>query len=151
MEPPSPARLYATAAGALLFVLGIVGFFYDASFSGVHDLEPAFAGIEVNAWFDLLYVGVGALGVFVAGVASRLYSLAVGVLFTLLGIVGWGTEWLHLSVGLLGLAAVLGTPRSSQAGTKPGRTQGRSAARSISVGKKGRGSEPRSQPTGEGP
>jgi hypothetical protein len=109
MEPPSPARLYATVAGALLVVLGIVGFFYDASFTGLDDLEPALGVLEVNAWFNLLYVFTGAVGVLVAGASSRQYALAMGLLYTLLGIVGWGSEGLHFAIGLLGLAAVAGT------------------------------------------
>ena len=111
MEPPSPARLYATVAGALLVVLGIVGFFYDASFTGLNDLEPALGVLEVNAWFNLIYVLTGAVGVLVAGVASRQYALAMGLLYTLLAIIGWGSEGLHFAIGLLGLAAVAGTPR----------------------------------------
>jgi hypothetical protein len=105
MEPASPARLYATVAGALLVVLGIVGFFYDASFTSLDDLQPALGAIDVNAWFNLLYVFTGAIGVLVAGVASRAYSLAMGLLYLLLGIFGLGTEWLHLAIGALGLAA----------------------------------------------
>jgi hypothetical protein len=115
MEPPSPARLYAAAAGALLFVLGIVGFFYDASFTSLHETETALGVLQVNAWFNLLYVVTGAVGVLVAGVASRSYSLAIGVLFTVLGIFGLGTQWLHLAIGLLGLAAVAGTPKPTKA------------------------------------
>jgi hypothetical protein len=111
MEPPSPARLYASAAGALLLVLGIVGFFYDASFAALDDVQPALGAIDVNAWFNLLYVFTGAIGVLVAGVASRGYSLALGLLYTLLGIFGLGTEWLQLTIGVLGLAAAAGTPR----------------------------------------
>jgi hypothetical protein len=118
MEPASPARLYAGAAGALLVVLGIVGFFYDASFAALDDLEPALGALEMNAWFDLLYVATGAVGVLVAGVSSRAYALAVGLLFTLLGILGLGTQWLHLTIGLLGLAAVAGT-RNSKPLAKP--------------------------------
>jgi len=116
MEPPSPARLYATVAGAFLVVLGIVGFFYDASFTGLHDTEPALGVLEVNAWFNLLYVITGAVGVLVAGASSRSYALAMGVLFTALGIFGLGTQGLHLAIGLLGLAAVAG---NSKARAKP--------------------------------
>ncbi len=115
MEPPSPARLYAALAGALLFVLGIVGFFYDASFSPLDNLEPAFAGIEVNAWFNLLYVAAGTAGLLLAGAFSRSYALAVGALFTLLGAFGLGTQWLELTIGLLGLAAAAGTPKAAEA------------------------------------
>lgn len=116
MEPAGPARLYAALVGALLVVLGVVGFFYDASFAALDDLEPALGALEVNAWFNLFYVGAGAVGVLVAGVSSRSYALATGVLFTVLGIVGLGTQGLHLAIGLLGLAAVAGTP--SKTGTK---------------------------------
>jgi len=143
MEPPSPARLYATVAGALLVVLGIVGFFYDASFTGLHDTEPALGVLEVNAWFNLLYVLTGAVGVLVAGVASRSYALAMGVLFTALGIFGLGTQGLHLAIGLLGLAAVAGTPRE-----KP-RRRSRGSKRTKSVRKEPRNSEPRAKPAGD--
>jgi hypothetical protein len=136
MEPASPARLYATVAGALLVVLGIVGFFYDASFTALDDLQPALGAIDVNAWFNLLYVVTGAIGVLGAGVASRPYSLAMGLLYTLLAILGLGTEWLHITIGVLGLAAVAGTPRSEKRGSfvRPYRT------------KEPRDSQPRAKP-----
>jgi Domain of unknown function (DUF4383) len=117
MEPPSPARLYAAVAGALLVVLGIVGFFYDASFTGPDDLQPALGVLAVNAWFNLLYIGTGAVGVLAAGAGSRGYALAMGFLYTLLAIFGWGSEGLHLVIGLLGLAAAAGTPKP--VGSKP--------------------------------
>src|SRR3954470_14279354 len=114
MEPASPARLYAAVAGALLLVLGIVGFFYDASFAALDDLQPALGAIEGNAWLNLLYVLTGAIGILVAGVASRRYSLVVGLLYTLLGIFGPGTEWLHLAIGVLGLPAAPATRTQSR-------------------------------------
>ncbi|HET9153993.1 MAG TPA: DUF4383 domain-containing protein [Solirubrobacterales bacterium] len=140
MEPPSPARLYASAAGALLVVLGIVGFFYDASFTSLDDLQRALGAIEVNAWFNLLYVVTGAIGVLVAGVASRPYSLAMGLLYTLLGTFGLGTEWLQLTIGVLGLLAAAGTARSQSHGSfvRPYRT------------KEPRDSEPRAKAAREG-
>ena len=109
MEAPSPARLYASAAGALLVVLGILGFFYDASFGDLDHYEEALGGLEVNGWLNLFYMATGALGLLVAGASSRGYSLAIGLLYTVLAIVGWGTGWLHLVIGLLGLAAWAGT------------------------------------------
>jgi hypothetical protein len=125
MEPASPARLYASLAGALLVVLGIVGFFYDASFTALGDLEPALGALDVNAWFNLLYVLSGAVGVLVAGVASRQYAGAMGLLYTLLGIFGLGTEWLHLVIGVLGLAAAAGTPKPGPTRAKPRRSKPR--------------------------
>lgn len=122
MEAPSPARLYATVVGALLVVLGLVGFFYTASFGGLGHYEDALGGLQVNAWLNLFYLAVGGIGVLVAGVSSRSYALATGVLFTVLALVGWGTGALHLVLGLLGLAAVAGTPKKrSKPRAKPAR------------------------------
>lgn len=122
MEAPSPARLYATVVGALLVVLGILGFFYDASFGDLDRYEEAFAGLKVNGWLNLFFIATGSVGVLVAGVSSRTYALAVGLLYTLLAIVGWGSGALFVTVGVLGLAAALGTPRPrSKARAKPAR------------------------------
>jgi hypothetical protein len=109
MEPPSPARLYATVIGALLVILGILGFFYTASFDRLDDYEEALGGLRANGWLNLFYVATGALGLLVAGASSRGYSLAIGLLYTVLAIVGWGSGGLNLVVGLLGLAAFAGT------------------------------------------
>jgi hypothetical protein len=129
MEPPSPARLYATAVGLLLVVLGILGFFYDASFGAADSYEDAFGALQANGWVNLLYVVTGALGLYVAGVASRGYSLIIGLLYVVLAIVGWGTGALHLVIGVLGLAAAAGTP-------KPGRKPRRSEPRAKPAGKR---------------
>jgi len=118
MEPPSPARLYAGLAGAGLLLLGILGFFYTASFAGLEDYEEALGTLQVNGWLNLFYVATGAIGLLVAGASSRTYSLVVGILFTVLAIVGWGSGALDLVVGLLGLAAAWGT---SEPRTKPAR------------------------------
>ncbi len=95
MEAASPARLYATLVGGLLVVLGIVGFFHDRS------------------WLNLLYAGTGTLGLIAAPCAARLYALCIGTLYT--GLAIWdfsgGDGWLHLALGVLGLAAVAGTPK----------------------------------------
>jgi hypothetical protein len=114
MEAPSPARLYAAVVGALLVVLGLLGFFYDASFGDLDRYEEALGTLEVNGWLNLLYVFTGALGLLAAGIAARGYALAVGLLYTLLAIIDWGTGALHLAIGLLGLAAVAGTPRAKR-------------------------------------
>lgn len=107
MEPPSPARLYATLAGAVLVVLGLLGFFGDLS------------------WVNFLHIAAGALGLLLAGYAARAYALWTGAIFAILGILGLATgsgeeilgrlptgsgeDWLHLALGLAGLAAVAST------------------------------------------
>ncbi len=127
MEAASPARLYATAVGALLVVVGIVGFFYSASFGSPGAVEAALGVLTVNAWLNVLHIATGALGLLLAGYASRRYALGLGVLYTALAIWGFaiaagaailgflpasgGDDTLHLIIGLLGLAAAAGTPK----------------------------------------
>jgi hypothetical protein len=127
MDPASPARLYATVIGALLVVLGIVGFFYSASFGSPGPVEAALGALRVNAWLNLLHVGAGALGLLMAGVASRRYALWLGAFYTALAIWGFaigggeailgflpasaGDDALHLALGLLGLAAAAGSSK----------------------------------------
>jgi hypothetical protein len=88
MEPPGPARLYATLVGAVLFIAGILGFFQDLS------------------WLNYFYVGSGAIGLFLAATAARPYALCAGAIYTGLAILEFSDRgWAHLAVGLLGLAA----------------------------------------------
>ena len=128
MEPASPARLYATAVGALLVLLGIVGFFYGSSFGSPGTLDHTLGALRTNAWLNLLWIALGALGLLTAGIASRTYALVTGTLLTVLGI--WGlildpgqsilsfipasgaNEPLNLTLGLLGLLAAAGSPRA---------------------------------------
>jgi hypothetical protein len=127
MEPASPARLYASTVGALLVILGVLGFFYGSSFGSPGTLDHTLGVFRTNGWENLLWIVVGALGLLLAGVASRAYALAAGLLLTVLGV--WGialdpggailgflpaasaNEALHLVLGILGLLAAAGTPR----------------------------------------
>jgi hypothetical protein len=136
MEVASPARLYAAVAGSVLVVLGILGFFYSASFGELDHYENALGGLEVNGWLNLVYLATGSLGVLLAGVASRQYSLAVGLLYTALAIVGWGTGWLHLVLGVLGLVAAAGTPSGRSRRAVRRRRPRRSKPRAKPAGKR---------------
>jgi hypothetical protein len=127
MEPPSPARFYASATGALLVILGILGFFYSASFGSPGETEEMLGVFAVNGWLNVIHIVLGAIGLLVAGFASRAYSLWLGLLFLVLAIWGFaiggtdailgflpantGDDLLHLALGLLGLAATAATPR----------------------------------------
>jgi hypothetical protein len=131
MEPASPARLYATAVGALLLILGIVGFFYGSSFGSPGTLDHTLGALRTNGWGNLFWAALGALGLLTAGTFSRSYALGVGLLLTVLGVWGLaldpggailgflpaagGDEALHLVLGILGLLAAAGTPRRLEA------------------------------------
>jgi hypothetical protein len=126
MDAPSPARLYAASVGAALIVIGIVGFFYSASFGSPGEVDQMFGIFAVNGWVNVLHVLSGALGLVVAGYAARRYSLWLGVLYVALALWGFaigsgdsilgflpvnsGDNLLHLILGALGVGAALSTP-----------------------------------------
>jgi hypothetical protein len=127
MDAPSPARLYAALVGATLVVFGIVGFFYSASFGGPGTVKEVFGAFSVNGWLNVFHVATGAIGLLVAGYAARQYALWLGALYVVVAIWGFaigsgdsilgflpvntGDDFLHLVLGLLGIAAAMATPR----------------------------------------
>ena len=117
----SPAGLYALVFGAVLLLVGVVGFFYSASFGAPGDVDAVFGAFDVNAWHNLVHLATGALGLAAASslVASRAYALGLGAVYVvvavwglilgdggvILGLVPINTEdnVLHLVIGLVGL------------------------------------------------
>ncbi len=85
METRSPAQVYALVMGATLVVVGILGFFYSASFgSGDDTAREAVLGIlDVNGWHNLLHIASGVLGLALIGSypASRAYAFGLGALY----------------------------------------------------------------------
>ena len=126
MEGATPARLYATLVGGTLVVVGMIGFFYSASFGGPGDVDDVFGIFAVNGWHNVVHILTGAIGLLVAGYAAREYALGLGAVYiviaiwgfiigggdSILGFIPVSTEdnWLHLALGLLGLAAGAATP-----------------------------------------
>jgi len=130
MDAPSPARLYASLVGAALVLFGIVGFFYSSSFGSPGEVDEIFGVFAVNGWANVLHILSGALGLFVAGYASRWYSLWLGAIYVVLAFWGFalgsgeailgflpvdtGVDLLRLVLGALGVAAALATPRPAK-------------------------------------
>jgi hypothetical protein len=131
MEASSPARLYATLIGGTLVVGGIIGFFYSSSFGSRGTVDDVFGVLSVNGWHNLVHILTGALGLLLAGYAARQYALGLGVVYLAIAIWGFilgsgsaildivpvNTEdnFLHLILGLLGIAAGLATPAARSA------------------------------------
>ncbi|HEX6602817.1 MAG TPA: DUF4383 domain-containing protein, partial [Solirubrobacterales bacterium] len=108
-----------------------------ASFGDLDSYEEVLGALQMNGWLNLFYVATGALGLLVAGGSSRGYSLAIGLLYTVLAIIGWGTGALNLLVGLLGLAAAAGTPTGRSRPVKKKRERPRrSESRAKPAGKR---------------
>jgi hypothetical protein len=131
MEGSSPARLYATLVGGTLVIGGIIGFFYSSSFGSPGHVDTAFGILDVNGWHNVFHIVTGGLGLLVAGYAARQYALGLGVLYVVIAIWGFiigdghsilsiipvNTEdnFLHVILGVLGVAAGLGTPAVARA------------------------------------
>jgi hypothetical protein len=125
-----PAEVYALVIGLTLVVAGIAGFFYSASFSAGDGTErDAVLGIlDVNGWHNLVHIASGAIGLFAAASygGARVYALVIGALYLVVAVLGFiagngdeilnlipvNTEdnFLHLLIGLAGIAAGLATP-----------------------------------------
>jgi hypothetical protein len=135
MEGSSPARLYATLIGGTLLVVGIIGFFYSASFGSPGEVDSVFGIFAVNAWHNIVHILTGAVGLLVAGYAAREYALGLGIVYTIVAIWGFiigsgdsilgfipvNTEdnFLHLILGVLGIGAGLATPAEGVEGPRP--------------------------------
>jgi Domain of unknown function (DUF4383) len=135
MADRSPAQVYALAIGLTLVVAGIVGFFYNGSFSTGDgtEREAVLGVLDVNGWHNLVHIATGALGLAVAFsyAGSRGYALGLGAVYVLVALLGFvagdGDEIfnlipvnsednvLHLLIGIAGVGAGLATP----AGERP--------------------------------
>jgi len=88
IDPPGPARLFATLVGAGLALYGIVGFFYDSSFAVPDDLRDALGLLSVNGWANTFHLLTGAAGLLLAGFAARSYAAWLCVVYAAIAIFG---------------------------------------------------------------
>lgn len=130
MDMSSPARLYCTLVGAVLVIAGILGFFYEASFATGDSLkgDEVIGLLAVNGWHNVVHLASGALLLAAAGGPARTVALGFGLIYVAIAIWGFfevedgvgdllellpiNTEdnWLHLIIGITGLAAGAATP-----------------------------------------
>ena len=87
------ARLYAYAAGAVLVLVGILGFFADRKLLGV---------FEVDTLHNLIHIASGAAALFAASrgeAYAKLYARIFGVIYALVLVAGL----IRLDYGVLSL------------------------------------------------
>lgn len=125
MSDSTPARLYAGVFGLVLTLTGILGFFYESSFSDDPAVRDSVLGLlDVNGFHNVVHIATGLLGLLAYGagaVASRQYALGLGVVYiavavwgfvlgdgeSILSIIPVNTEdnVLHTLIGVTGIAA----------------------------------------------
>jgi hypothetical protein len=130
MAARSPAQLYALVFGLVLVAVGILGFFYEASFSSGDDAErdAVFGILDVNGWHSVVHVASGVVGLAVAGsyANARMYALGFGAIYIVVAVLGFiygnGDEIfdiipvntednvLHALIGVSGIGAGMATP-----------------------------------------
>ena len=142
MDGSSPARLYCLLIGGVLVLVGILGFFYEASFAVGNEVvaDKVFGLLAVNGWHNLVHMTIGALLLIAAGGAARPAALFIGVLYLVLAALGFvatggdGIDFvasnsvlidlvpvndednvLHVILGVTGVIAALATPRGASA------------------------------------
>jgi Domain of unknown function (DUF4383) len=142
MDDSSPARLYCLLVGGVLVIAGIIGFFYEASFSTGDSIqtENVFGILGVNGWHNLVHIAIGGLLLIAAGGAARGAALFVGVLYLVLSALGFiatsdggigfiaqdntlvdlvpvnnEDNVLHLILGITGVLAAVATKESTAA------------------------------------
>lgn len=139
MAERSPAQLYAMIFGITLVGAGIVGFFYEASFSSGNDAarDAVFGILDVNGWHNLVHILSGVIGLAVVGsyANARLYALLFGAVYIVVAILGFiygnGDEIfsivpvntednvLHALIGIAGIGAGMATPAEPAPTTTP--------------------------------
>jgi len=87
----SPARLYCLLVGGALVIVGIIGFFYEASFATGDSIrtDDVFGIFAVNGWHNVVHIAIGSLLLVAAGSAARPAALLVGILFIAFSILGF--------------------------------------------------------------
>jgi hypothetical protein len=132
------AQVFCLVLGAVLVVAGIVGFFYNATFTSdksVHD--DVFGVLSVNGWHNIVHMLTGVVTLFFAfrpATQARTWALVFGVVYLVVAV--WGfvigsgdsilstipvntdDSVLHLILGVSGLA-VYGLTAPSAAPHRP--------------------------------
>jgi hypothetical protein len=133
MERRTPAQLYALVFGVVLVAAGILGFFYSAAFGTPGEVSPVLGILDVNGWHNLVHLATGALGLAAVGSAAyaRTYALLLGVVYVVVAVWGFvigsgeailtivpvntADNFLHVAIGVLGLAAGAASGRTTGA------------------------------------
>jgi hypothetical protein len=129
MEGKTLAQVYALTLGAVLVLVGLVGFLVEPSF-GIGDSAQrgTLIAFDINGWHNVVHVLSGIAGIALAGTAAkaRMYCIGYGVVYVLVTILGFvvgdgglllslipintADNLLHLVIALTGIGIGLSSP-----------------------------------------
>ena len=132
---PTPAQLYALVFGAVLLLVGILGFFANSDFGnlGSNVNGDELIAFEVNGWHNIVHAASGLLGLALwrSATGARVFALGFGVVYLVVTAYGFVTgdhilgllpvngpeNVLHLLIAVTGLGAGLASgPEATPAG-----------------------------------
>ncbi|MGH2941477.1 MAG: DUF4383 domain-containing protein [Solirubrobacteraceae bacterium] len=129
MQDKTLAQVYATVLGAVLVVVGIVGFLVEPSFAvGDSAQRGTLILFDINGWHNVVHLLSGAVGLALASTAAkaRLFCVGYGAVYVLVTILGFAVgdgglllsiipintadNLLHLAIAVTGIAVGLASP-----------------------------------------
>jgi hypothetical protein len=129
MQGKTLAQVWALTLGAVLVVVGLVGFLVEPSFAvGDSAQRGTLILFDINGWHNVVHLLSGVVGLAMAGTAARarLYSIGYGIVYVLVTILGFAVgdgglllslipintadNVLHLAVALTGIGVGLASP-----------------------------------------
>jgi hypothetical protein len=138
MQDKTLAQVYVMALGAVLVLVGIIGFLVEPSF-GVGDSAERGTLIlfDINGWHNVVHLLSGIVGLAMVGSAAkaRLFAIGYGVVYVLVTILGFAVgdgglllsiipintadNLLHLAIAVTGIAVGLASPATDAPRRRP--------------------------------
>ena len=111
----TPAQLYSLVFGAVLVLVGILGFIADATFGTGSDVNGSDLIIfEVNGWHNIVHIlsGIVGLALWRSAAGARAFALGFGTIYGVVTLWGFltGDNVLHLLIAATGIGAGLASP-----------------------------------------
>jgi hypothetical protein len=92
MEGKTLAQVYALVLGAVLVVVGLIGFFVEPSFSvGDSAQRGTLIAFDINGWHNVVHLLSGVAGLALAGTAARarLFCIGYGIVYVVVTALGF--------------------------------------------------------------
>ena len=134
MQGKTLAQIWSLVLGAVLVLVGLVGFLVEPSFAVGDSAERGTLILfDINGWHNVVHLLSGVVGLVMAGTAARarLFSIGYGAVYVLVTILGFivgdggyllsiipintADNVLHLAIAVTGIAIGLSSPATTGA------------------------------------